>query len=248
MNQRSDDNHSQTVLLTGVAGGMGTATAKHFVARGWRVIGLDHNRERLSALAAEMPVESFVPLSNELAAEDLVEKILPVLEKEGRLAGLVNLAGISIGDAIDHLADGDWDCSFRINATAPMRLCRAAIPYLEETKGAIVNVGSPVGAIGARKPTYAASKAALHGLTMSLARNLGPRGIRVNLLLPGACSTFLTSDWSEEKKRAVADGTFLKRLCRPEEIASVIFFLLGKEASYLTGSVIDMTAGGMWGH
>lgn len=227
---------------------MGTALVRLLICRGRRVIGLDHNRERLAALAKDLPPRAFIPLIADLTDSDLVCRVLPLLEEAEMLQGLVNLAGVSIGDSIDTLSDPDWEESLSINATAPMRLCRTAVPFLERSGGAIVNVGSPVGTIGARKPSYAASKAALHGLTMSLARNLGPRGLRVNLLLPGTCSTYLTADWSEEKKRAVAENTFLKRLCRPEEIASVICFLLSDEASYLTGSVIDMTAGGIWGH
>lgn len=252
MPSKSDSNlkisTEKTVLITGCAGGMGTATAQLLAERGWRVIAVDHNPDRLSRLEKQFPKANHLFVKGELQDRRIAERLDFVLEDVARLDGLVNLAGISRGDEIERLCDEDWEQSFVVNATAPMRLCRAAAPWLEAAGGAIVNVGSPVGIIGARKPSYAASKAALHGLTMSLARNLGPRGIRANLLLPGACFTNLTADWSEEKRKAVAEGTFLKRLCRPDEIASVIGFLLSSEASYLTGSVIDLTAGGMWGH
>ncbi|WP_299311920.1 SDR family oxidoreductase, partial [uncultured Halomonas sp.] len=163
--------------------------------------------------------------------------------------GLVNLVGVSRGKPIEQLEDNDWAASFDINVTPAMRLIRLVAPGMRTAgAGSIVNVGSPVGLVGANKPSYAASKAALHGLTMSAARNLGSSGVRVNLLLPGPTITEMTRDWPEERRRAVAQGTFLKRLCQPEEIADMIAFLLGDRSTYLTGSVIDMTAGSLWGH
>ena len=239
----------QRVLVTGAAGGMGQALVRLLVQQGTTVIGLDHNSARLTTLADELQDGGFVPLNLDLADDQLPRVLEATLAQNGGLTGVVNLAGISCGDSIDQLEDSDWNTSLEVNVTAPMRISRIAIRFMPENAGgSIVNVGSPVGMIGARKPSYAASKGALHGLTMSLARNLGPRGIRANLLLPGTCLTPMTRDWSKEKVAQVSQGSFLKRLCRPEEVAAVIVFLLSPSASYITGSVIDMTAGGLWGH
>ncbi|MDD5272714.1 MAG: SDR family NAD(P)-dependent oxidoreductase, partial [Methylovulum sp.] len=139
--------------------------------------------------------------------------------------------------------------SFAVNVTPAMRLIRLLTPAMRRNQGgSIVNVGYPVGIIGARKPSYAASKAALHGLTMSCARQLGGDNIRVNLLLPGPTITYMTCDWGQERRDGIAENTFLKRLCTPEEIAKTINFLIGNESSYITGSVMDMTAGSLYGH
>ena len=83
---------------------------------------------------------------------------------------------------------------------------------------------------------------------MSVSRTLGKRQIQVNSILPGPMITGMTSDWSVEKRERIADETYLGRLCMPEEVAAVIRFLLSEECSYLTASVIDMTAGSMFGH
>ena len=237
----------RTVLVTGAAGGMGHDTCHVLVDRGWRVIGLDHNSSRLAALADELRGAAFVPLEADLADPTFIETVRPLLDAS--LAGLVNLAGISTGDRLERLNFSDWTLSFRVNVDAPLLLCQACAPYMTARgQGSIVNVSSPVGFIGARKPSYGASKAALTGLTMSLARSLGPQGVRVNLLLPGTTITHMTSDWSSERRAEVAKGTFLGRLCTGNEVGRVISFLLSDDASYMTGSVVDMTSGGMYGH
>ncbi len=111
----------------------------------------------------------------------------------------------------------------------------------------MVNVGSPVGPLGARKVSYAASKAGLIGLSHSLARGFADDGVRVNLLLPGPTLTGMTEDWSAKKSAAVGAGTLLGRLCAAEEIAGGVAFLLGPDSTCMTGAVLDMTGGQMIG-
>ena len=186
----------------------------------------------------------------ELDSPDLVAAVESALPPELPLQGLVYLAAQSVGDEIHSLTDEDWERSLSVNVTPAMKLARFAAPRMKAAgSGSIVNVGSPVAIVGARKPSYAASKAALSGLTMSLARDLGASPpVRVNLVLPGPTVTPLTEDWSEAKRQKIAEGSFLKRLCTPREIAAIIAFLLSDEASYVTGCVLDATAGSMFGH
>lgn len=238
----------KSVIVTGAAGGMGQAVCRRLVSKGWNVVGLDHNKQRLDALAHELSAESFMPLFGELSDPDLDSHLNLELGDNFQINGLVNLAGVSVGGPLDSLTKGDWDKSFAVNVTAPMILSKWATPRMKKTGGSIVNVASPVALVGAKKPSYSASKAALIGLTMSLARDLGKYSIRVNALFPGATITNMTLDWDDEKRKAIANGNFLKRLCKPEEIAAVISFLLSEDASYVTGTTIDMTAGGMFGH
>ena len=235
------------VVVTGAAGGMGQAVCLLLAHRGYAVIGIDCDVGRL-AMLRQLDV-NIKTLAVDLADIGLVVQLNEVLGVDAPVAGLVNMVGISKGDSIVGLSDADWDVSFAVNVTPAMRLIRLLAPRMQAQKqGSIVNVGSPVGVIGARKPSYAASKAALHGLTMSCARNLGGDNVRVNLLLPGPTVTFMTADWDEERRTAIANGSFLKRLCTPDEVAKVVGFLIGDESSYITGSVIDMTAGSMYGH
>lgn len=245
--QNHPDRPARTLVVTGAAGGMGASTCAALAQQGDCVLALDSNAAALHHLVQSHA--HITPLAVDLAQPDLPEQVLEQLGSLPPVAGLVNMAGISLGNVIDSLDDADWNRSFAVNVTPAMRLTRAlAQPLRLLGGGSIVNVGSPVGHIGARKPSYAASKAALIGLTMSCARNLGPDNIRVNLLLPGTTITGMTQDWDEERRTAIAQGNFLKRLCTPQEIANVVAFLLSDTSSYVTGSVIDMTAGGMWGH
>ena len=238
---------TRTIVVTGAAGGMGASTCRTLAAQGDHVLAIDSAEPALRQLAQDC--ERIHALPTDLRAPDLVDQVTDLLTGLPTVAGIVNMAGISFGNTIEQLDDEAWENSFAVNVTPAMRLIRALAPQLRQRGGgSIVNVGSPVGLIGARKPSYAASKGALHGLTMSCARNLGADGIRVNLLLPGTTITGMTQDWDEVRRAEVAQGNFLKRLCSPQEIAHVVAFLLSDASSYITGSVVDMTAGGLWGH
>ncbi|ART83438.1 hypothetical protein CBP31_13070 [Oceanisphaera profunda] len=236
---------NQTVIVTGAAGGMGRACCQYFSQLGWQVLAIDRNQERLPALASA----TITTLNIDIADAKLISALHDKLATLPPVWGLVNLAGISQGDSIEQLTDEDWQRSFDVNVTPAYRLTQAVAPLMQKNGGgSIVNVSSPVGYIGARKPSYAASKAALHGLTVSCARNLGEHQIRVNLLLPGTTITEMTKDWSQERQDAIAQESLLKRLCTPQEIAEGIAFLLGEHSRYMSGSVLDMTCGSMWGH
>ena len=233
----------KVVVVTGAGGGMGRALCRQ-IAGQYQVIAIDRNADKLASLGQDAAIET---LAMDLRDADL-ETQLDSMDI-AFLHGLVNLAGSSMGAPVSRIADQDWHDSFDINVTAPMRLIRWSAERLQAAgNGSIINVGSPVGIVGANKVSYAASKAALHGLTMSAAREFGPKGIRVNLLLPGPTITDMTADWPPEKQAAIAQGSFLKRLCTPEDIAHCIEFLLSDKSACLTGSVIDMTAGSMLGH
>lgn len=236
-------------LVTGAAGGLGSALCEILLSRNGSVLAVDHNVSRLEALRKRLDHENFLPLTAELDHPELEALVHARLPGDAVVRGLVNIAAQSIGGDIFSLADADWERSFSVNVTPAMKLARMLVPRMRAAGGgSIVNVGSPVGIVGARKPGYAASKAALTGLTVSLARNLGPHGIRVNVLLPGPMITPLTEDWPESKRQKIAASSFLGRLCQPLEAARIIAFLLSEESSYVTGSVIDATAGSMFGH
>ena len=235
------------IAVTGAAGGMGAAVCERFEADGYSVMAIDHNVRRLEALAARLP--SLSPITADVRSADIGAIVeAAVHDSKKPLRGLVNLAGASIGDALDRLGDDDWYAAIDVNATGPMRLCRSLVPLMRATGGgSIVNVSSPVAILGARKISYAASKAALLGLNAALARALGRDGIRVNAVLPGPTISFMTNDWDEEKRDRIAASTFLGRLCEPREVAAVLSFLVGPDSTYMTGAVLDLTAGALHG-
>jgi len=241
---------NKTIVITGAAGGMGQALCHLMVEKGFYVLAIDHNQQRLEIMSRDISSEAFIPLVMDLKETGIVNIVEHSLKNIFRpVYGLVNLAGISQGDNLYNLTDDDWQDSFQVNAMVPMQLARMVAPKMKASGGgSIINVSSPVGLIGARKPSYAASKSALLGLTMSMARNLGKDNIRVNMVLPGATITFMTADWSKKKRQAIAENTFLGRLCEPKEFAKSVSFLLSEDSSYMTGAILDLTAGGMVGH
>ena len=237
--------HNKTVIVTGAAGGMGRVCCEYLSGLGLTVLAIDHEQTRLEALTGD----KIKTLCVDLANDALINQVKIALNELPPVWGLVNLAGISVGDTVDKLSLDDWHQSFEVNVTPALKLTQLVAPIMRQHGGgSIVNVSSPVGYIGARKPSYAASKAALHGLTTSCARNLGKDNIRVNLLLPGTTITEMTKDWSVERRIAIAQESLLGRLCTPQEIAECIAFLLSEHSRYMSGSILDMTCGSMWGH
>ena len=230
-----------TVIVTGAASGIGQAVCMALLHMGqYFVVGIDKDPISLSGA-----VDSFCTIEGDLIEDDLhVLRLLHTTLLEcPRVSGLVNAAGIS---------DRDFDKSMALNVKAPMALFDYVIDNRFNKDGdkhewfSVVNVGSPEGTVGANKPEYSASKAAVHGLSMAWARGYGEVGVRANTILPGACITGMTSDWSVEKRHAVAQGTFRKFMHQPKEIADVIAFLISDQSSAISGSQIDCTFGGMF--
>jgi NAD(P)-dependent dehydrogenase (short-subunit alcohol dehydrogenase family) len=247
VSERAEGVKSGVVVVTGAAGGMGAAVCERLASDGYAVVAIDRNKNRLAALREE--TLGVTAVESDIRSQNLGSLAEAAVREAGRsLRGIVNLAGASVGDSLEKLTDDDWYAALDTNATAPMRLCRALLPLMRAAGGgSIVNVSSPVAILGARKVSYAASKAALLGLNAALARALGRDGIRVNAVLPGPTITYMTNDWDAEKRSRIASGTFLGRLCEPREIAAVISFLIGPDSSYMTGAVLDVTAGALHG-
>lgn len=231
-------------LVTGAASGIGAAIAARLIADGYIVLAIDRDESKLFHLTKTLG-SSLLPIPADLADPNIGELTLRKLQEHSIscLHAIVNVAGVSQGNSIDKITDDDWQASLDINATAPMRLLRALLPLLQDGKSAIVHIASPVAILGARKVSYSASKGALLGLNAALSQNLAPRQIRVNAILPGPTITGMTDDWSEEKRQAIAAQCPLGRLCRPEDIAGPVSFLLSEDAVYITGAVLNVTGG-----
>jgi len=230
------------IIVTGCSSGLGSATTELLQLDGrFTVIGVD-----LINSNEDSEIEMFtVDLANRKSVSKFVETINS--NYANRIYGIVNVAGISVGKSIVDMSDEDWDKMIEVNLTSPALL----ISKLQNSMmngGRIVNVSSPVSVTGSNKPGYSASKAGMHGLTMSVAKNLGPRNILVNTVFPGPMITGMTQKWSQEKRDSIATESFLSRLTTPEEVANGIMFLLDPKTSGITGSVLDFTAGSMFTH
>ena len=231
-------NEVRLLIVTGSSSGLGLATSKQLLEQNFHVMGIDKDPPTIQDTA-------YTHLEMDLAQFD-ADLILNELTDENWF-GFIHCAGISQGSKLDSLSIEDWNRSIDVNVTSAMRICQLADSHMMDG-GRIVLVGSPVAFAGANKPSYAASKAALHGLTMSVSRQLGIRGICVNTVLPGPMITGMTNDWSEEKRVRIAEETRLNRLAKPEDIAHVMVQMMGEKWSYMSASIVDMTCGSMYGH
>ncbi len=168
-----------------------------------------------------------------------------VVEAFGVLHVLVNNAGITRDGLAVRMDDDAWRRVIDINLSGAFYVSRAALKHMMRARaGSIVNVSSVVGISGnAGQANYAASKAGIIGMTKSLAKEIGPRGVRVNAVAPGFIETQMTRDLPPDMREAVVDRTALRRLGTPEEVASLVCYLASDEASYITGEVVVVSGG-----
>ncbi len=229
------------VIVTGSSSGLGSAVVDILCSDiRFEVYGVDISPPKVDTKYSFLLTD----LSNRKSVEELVDSIKLATNS---IYSIVNVAGISLGKSILGMDEDDWDKMLQVNLTSPAFL----ISKLQDiicAGGRIVNVCSPVSVTGSNKPGYSASKAGMHGLTMSVAKNLGPRNILVNTVFPGAMITGMTKKWSAEKRDSIATESFLGRLTTSEEVANGIKFLLDPDTTGITGSILDFTAGSMFTH
>jgi NAD(P)-dependent dehydrogenase (short-subunit alcohol dehydrogenase family) len=238
----------KTALVTGAARGIGLATAKRFLAEGWRVALLDIDGENLKrAHAAVGKPDETLAITCDVADPAGVDKALAaVAQKFGRLDALVNNAGIAIFKPILDVTYEDWQRVLAVNLTGPFLCSQAAVPLMRDTGGgAIVNITSISGLRASTLRTaYGTSKAGLAHLTKQQAAELATLGIRVNAVAPGPVDTAMAKAvHTPEIRKDYHDHMPLNRYGLEEELAEVIFFLCSERASFVTGQVIAVDGG-----
>jgi 3-oxoacyl-[acyl-carrier protein] reductase len=230
----------KSALVTGASRGIGRAIAAELAAAGASVVlGYRSGQEEAEALAAEVGGRAIqADVSSPEDARRLVEEA-------GDLDILVNNAGLTRDGLLARMSDDDWRTVLDTNLSSVFYTCRAVTrPMMKKRAGAIVNISSVVGVHGNWGQTnYAASKAGIIGFTKSLARELGSRNVRANVVAPGYVKTQLTEVLPEEATEAMLTNTPLGRLGEPEDVAGAVRFLCSDAASFITGEVLLVDGG-----
>ena len=230
----------RTALVTGGSRGIGRAIAAELAAAGAQVvIGYRAGGDEAEAAAGEIGGRAVqADVSDTEEAKRLVEDA-------GEVDILVNNAGVTRDGLLARMSDEDWDVVIDTNLRGTFNTCRAVTRgMMKRRTGAIVNVSSIVGLHGNPGQTnYSASKAGIIGFTKALARELGSRGVRANVVAPGYISTRLTNELPEELKNAMLANTPLGRFGDPEDVAGVVRFLCSDEAAFVTGEVLLVDGG-----
>ncbi len=239
----------KTAFVTGGSRGIGRAIVRRLAAEGYAVgINYLQAREQAEALAAELQERGCTALAVQADVADgeaAAAAIRKVEDAFGPVTALVNNAGISQNQLFQDTPEELWHRMFAVHAGGAFHTIQAVLPrMLHEKSGGIVNISSIWGLRGAAcEVAYAASKAAVIGLTRSLAAELAPSGIRVNCIAPGVIATDMAAELGEGTLSMLREQTPIGRLGRPEDIAEAAAFLLREDASFITGQVLTVDGG-----
>lgn len=241
----------KTVVVTGASSGLGAHTVRRLVGDGYRVVAGARRIERLTALAAELsdsPGEIVIVEADVTDEGDVASMVETATAGHGRIDALVNNAGMEVQGAIDSLEEADFVQMLRTNVIGPYLCTKAALPYLIEAKGVVVNIGSTVVARAPRdRFGYVATKGALEAMSLALAGDLGDRGVRVNVVRPGIIPSELRGLTEEEETRTLGQRALpiqaLPDLGRPSDVAGAVAYLISDDALWITGAVLAVDGG-----
>jgi 3-oxoacyl-[acyl-carrier protein] reductase len=234
----------KVAIITGAAKGIGFATAQRFAQEGAKVIIADINPEVLKAAAAQIP-HAETCVMNVTDRASIQAAVDQVMQKHGRIDILINNAGITQDARLIKMTEAQFDTVIDVNLKGVFNCTQLIVPHmLEVGSGAIVNASSVVGLYGNFGQTnYSATKFGVIGFTKTWARELGPKGIRVNAVCPGFIATEMVKAMPENVLKDIERRSWLGRLGTPEEMANVYLFLASDEASYVNGVALEASGG-----
>jgi NAD(P)-dependent dehydrogenase (short-subunit alcohol dehydrogenase family) len=242
--------NSKTAIITGGAQGIGKAIAKAFLEKGWTAVIADTDREAGEETVREFNILGRIEyIQTDVSNEEQVEKLVELTIKQfERIDALINNAGIAVNKPLETLSLEEWNRVLGINLTGTFLCAKHSSPHLQRNGGSIINIASTRAFMSeACTEAYSASKGGVVALTHALAVSLGP-GIRVNCISPGWIET---GPWKKKSQRNIVDLSEedhlqhpAGRVGTPEDISSLVLYLVSTEASFLTGSNL-IADGGM---
>ena len=232
-------------LVTGAGQGMGRAIARRFAEEGATVVALDLNMENAVATLDGIGEPSCAMALNVADSKAVAETFAGIVQRFGRIDILVNNAGIGSVDSFADISDETWARVTGVNLDGAFYCAREAVRTMQKAAvpGVIVNVASTAAVSGDGPAHYVASKAALIGLTRSMAKELAPQGIRVNTLVPGPTNTPMMQGIPKEWSEAIIKGVPLGRMAEPEDIARAALFLASDDSGFVTGQNLAVNGG-----
>ena len=239
------DLSSQTALVTGASGGIGAAIARALHSRGAQVMLAGTRRDALVALATELGERAHIGLAN-LTDPNAADRLVKDAEAAmGRVDILVNNARITRDGLALRMDDEAWLAVIEVNLTAAFRLTRAALRGMVRRRhGRVIGITSVVAVTGnAGQANYAAAKAAMIGMSKSIAAEIAGRGITVNCIAPGAIATAMMERLTAEQRSRLLGAIPAGRFGVPEDVAAAVIFLASSEAGYVTGQTLHVNGG-----
>jgi 3-oxoacyl-[acyl-carrier protein] reductase len=245
----------RVVVITGGNSGMGQAMAAAFAQANGHVIIIGRSEERLRATAQELG-SNITWLKVDVSQRSQVEgAVAAIIKQFGYIDVLINAAGFVLGVTTDlplEEAEGLWDEVIDTNLKGSFLMAVAVAPHMTQPGGRIVNISSIAAFTGGSRAgsmAYAAAKAGVLGLTYGLARELSPQGITVNAIAPGfIANTGFTGQWSEERVRGIIAETPVGRGGHVNDVVAAALYLSSPEASFVTGEVLNVNGGWLFGH
>ncbi|MBL0042067.1 MAG: 3-oxoacyl-ACP reductase FabG [Xanthomonadales bacterium] len=236
----------EIALVTGASRGIGAAIADALAAAGAKVIGTATSESGAAAISARMAAHGGVGRVLDVGSSESVDALVESIAKEfGAIGILVNNAGITRDGLLMRMKDEDWDAILNTNLSSIYRTSKAAMRgMMKARKGRIISIASVIGVMGnAGQANYAAAKAGIIGFSKSLAKEIGSRGITVNVVAPGFIETDMTRALPEDNKKTMMDAIALGRFGAPEDIANAVLFLASPMAAYITGETLHVNGG-----
>ena len=238
--------HGEIALVTGASRGIGAAIADELAAQGATVIGTATSESGAAAIGERLAAAGGHGRVLNVTEAGAIEALIDAIGKDiGAISILVNNAGITRDNLLMRMKDEDWQAILDTNLTSVYRSSKAVMRgMMKARRGRIINIASVIGVTGnAGQANYAAAKAGIIAFSKSLAKEIGSRGVTVNVVAPGFIETDMTRDLPEDAKATMREQIALGRLGSPADIAQAVAFLAGPSASYITGETLHVNGG-----